>query len=146
VSRFVRGETDAIDLGDGDVVHIRRKMSYGQQRALSSLMAPGRDPIAATSEYLVAVLEQNIVRWEGPGFQNGTGLMPLNRESIDALNPEIGARLINEIAVRNGVKPDSFPASATSSSPASSGMEAKSPSSMPNSESANGSGGPGKNS
>jgi hypothetical protein len=126
-SRFVaKDETDAIDLGNGDTVHIRRKMSYGQQRALASLMAPGGDRVAATSEYLVAVLQQNIVRWDGPGFQNGTGPMPLTRESIDALDPEVANRLTVEIANRNGVQSDSFPSTATSSSPPSSDTAAPS--------------------
>jgi hypothetical protein len=143
MSRFVKGDTDPIDLGDGDIVHICRKMSYGQQRALAALMMPGRDQTASASEYLVAVLLQNILRWEGPGFQNGTGPVAVSRESIDALDPDVGTRLINEIAARNPVKPPLVMA-ATSSSPTSSDTEGKSPSSMPNSESANGSDGLGK--
>jgi hypothetical protein len=145
MSRFVNDETDAIEFGDGDVVHIRRKMSYGQQRALSSLMA-NKDQTKATSEYLVAVLEQNIVRWEGPGFQNGAGPMPMTRESIDALDPEIGARLITEVAARNGVKTDPLVTTAPSSSPSSSDTAERSPSDSSNSESSNGSDGPKKSS
>ena len=144
MSRFVHDETDAIEFGDGDVVHIRRKMSYAQTRALSSLQV-GRTQPAFTQEYLAEVLMQNIVRWEGPGFQNGSGPMPVTRASIDALDPEVGGRLANEIAVRNGVKPDSFPPSATSSSPPSSGTADPSRSSTPSSGSASDSVGPGTN-
>jgi hypothetical protein len=144
MSRFVKDETDAIDLGGGDSIQIRRRMSYGQQRALSSLMA-GKDQAVATSEYLVAVLEQNIVRWDGPGFQNGSGPVPITRQAIDSLDPEVAARLINEIAVRNGVKSDSFTPTATGSSEPSPDTGAGSPRSTPSSGSASDSAGPGTN-
>ena len=103
----------------------------------------GKDQVAATGEYLSAVLLQNIIRWEGPGFQNGSGPVEVSRESIDALDPAVGTRLINEIAVRNGVKPDSFTTTATESWAPSPGTEDPSPSSTPSSGSASGSAGRG---
>lgn len=146
MSRFVKDDTDAIELGDGDIVHIRRRMSYAQTRALGSLVA-GKDQISASSEYLVAVLEQNIVRWEGPGFQNGTGPVPVTRAAIDALDPDVGSRLVNEIALRNGLNPnDPLAKTAANSSPPSSGTAAGSPESTPSSASAKDTDGPGMSS
>lgn len=145
MSRFVNDETDAIDLGGGDVVHIRHRMSYGQQRILGSLVA-GKDAATATSEYLVAVLEHNVVSWEGPGFQNGTGPMPLTRSSFDKLDPDIALRLVNEIATRNGAQPESFTPTAMDSLPPSSDTAERSPSASQTSASANGSAGPGTSS
>lgn len=142
MSRIVHDETDAIDFGGGDIVHIRRRMSYGQTRALSALRAE-MSPTAATSEYLIVVLEQNVVRWEGPGFQNGTGPLPITRENLDALDPAVGSRLANEIAERNGVKPGPLATPAMNSSRTSADTAELSPSSTPNSGSANDSDGPG---
>ncbi len=118
MTRFVTADTDPIDIGEGDTVHIRRRMSYGQQRALSVLLTD-KDPRAGLSEYLVAILQQNIVRWEGPGFDAGGTPKVISRESLDELDPSIANRLLDEINQRNGGKRDGLDPtpSATSSSP-----------------------------
>lgn len=145
MSRFVPLETDPIDLGEGDVVHIRRRMSYGQQRALASLFT-GTEASAGLREYLAALLEQNIVRWDGPGFVDVDGNpMPITRDSIDALDSSVADLLVEEIGQRNpneSARPLIGTASA-GSSPTRSSTAARSPASTSSSGSPDGSAGPG---
>jgi len=123
MSRFVISETDAIDLGDGDVVHLKRRMNYGDQRTLSSAFTGG-EASGGMREYLVVLLERNIVRWEGPGFAGPDGTpVAVTRETIDALDPDIADRLVDEIARRNptaaaGPLAKSAPSSSPPSAPA----------------------------
>lgn len=103
MSRFVPNETDALALGDGDVIHIKRRLSYGDQRAFAGILTSS-DRGDGLREYLVAVLERAIVRWEGPGFAAPDGsLVAITRDTIDALDPDVADLLMTEITTRNPV-------------------------------------------
>lgn len=146
MSRFVISETDAIDLGDGDVVHLKRRMNYGDQRVLSSTFTGG-EASGGMREYLVVLLERNIVRWEGPGFTGPDGSpVPITREAIDALDPDVADRLVDEIARRNPTAAARPLAQSAPSSSSPSPTAERSSASTPSSGSADASAGPGTSS
>jgi hypothetical protein len=95
-----------------NVIYIRPKMNYKTEAAVNA--AALRIDTSGASEmhpedYLVALLVQNIVRWEGPDF-DGVPCTPSNIENLDPDEPHI-ERVCDEIARRNKKKESPNPKS-----------------------------------
>lgn len=151
MSRFQSvSETVAIDVGEGDTVHIKPYMTYGDHRAISSLFtALGRDERAsALAEYQILLLERNIRRWEGPGFSGPDGEpLPVTRELIDALDGDTVELILSKINDCNPQGEQDDPKGsrrARTFSPPSSDTASGSPASTPSSSSVESSAGPGE--
>ena len=89
--------TEVVDLGGGNVAHVR-KLSFGEnQQAISLSLLPG----GATDNvrYLLEVAKRAVVDWTGDSFEG----RPANAENVAALPTEIGAKLANAaIELLNG--------------------------------------------
>jgi len=102
MGHFIGKEIDRIDLGEGFWADIKRRMTYGMQQRLTThylkLSANQTADIDLASGNLIA-LELNIVAWNLVDDKGQA--VPLSREAIDSLDPDIADRIINEISRRN---------------------------------------------
>jgi hypothetical protein len=98
MSRFVRpdriaiteaGEVDPKAVPDGvDVIFVRSRMDFGtRQRVITrALKVSGAAGVAAqvdAGDFQLALAQENIVDWAGPGFEG----RPCNAATIAALDP-----------------------------------------------------------
>lgn len=84
-----------VDLGGGDTVYVKRRMSYGDNRRITAALR-------ATDEYLLLLLDINVVGWAGPGFLDAVGSpVPVSREMLDRLDPADAERIIEAINAQN---------------------------------------------
>lgn len=89
MSRFVDTSEVAVTDGD-DTIYVRRKMGIGiasivQDAIFKLSVRDGKlgDVRPSKAAYDLAMLQHNIVRWEGPGFANGNGkAKPVTPEAI----------------------------------------------------------------
>ena len=99
---FVSKETDRIDLGDGYWVDIKRRMSYGdQQKLVAHFIKFGdpKNPDIDLSSGNIVLLELNIVDWN---LVDESGKkVPVSREAIEQLEPEVANKIAEEINRRN---------------------------------------------
>lgn len=81
--------TEAVDLGGGNVAHVR-KLTFGEhQRALSLSTLPGG--AMDNVRYALEVAKLATVDWQGDGFE-GKAATP---ENVAALPTEVGAKIAN---------------------------------------------------
>lgn len=101
MSAFVSKEPVAVLDGEGNTVYIRSKMDYGaRSRVLSAITKMhGTDMTADMGAYNLALLKENIVRWEGPAFDG----LPFAPDLIEQLDPDtpILDKALAEINKRN---------------------------------------------
>ena len=135
-SRFVNGPViSRIDLGEGDWVDIRTRLTFGDRQAIQekllalSRTAEGR---IEDGQELVHLLEANvealmraIVAWGGPGFcvqpehphASECEPRPVTAVNIEALD-ETGERILREVQQRQVTRTKGFTSARTSPSPA----------------------------
>ena len=111
---FYEGETDRLDLGDGEWAEIKLRMTYGDQQRvtgqyikLQSRIARGTAEDADASIEMetgqLALLEANIVDWS---LKDGKGAkLSITRDSLRRLWPEVAQSLLAEIGKRNPAYP-----------------------------------------
>ncbi len=93
MTKFVTQGTDRIDVGEGEFVDIKRKMSLGDYDHIECVTL--RDEVGST----MALLETNIVAWN---LKDETDKeLPVTRENIGRLGDEIALKLVIEIGKRN---------------------------------------------
>lgn len=148
MNRFARADdTEPFDLGDGDVVHLRRRMSYGDQRRLAAVLTDREKATGGMASYLIALLDRNVIRWEGPGFVDEAGKpLAVTRDALDDLDNDVAEAIVNEIARRNPTESPFAARLAKKSSPTTEGTEASSPGGPASSNSASDTAGPGMSS
>lgn len=97
-----------------NVIYIRSKMNFKTETRVNAAAlkvdTSGTGEIHP-EEYLIALLVQNIVRWEGPDF-DGVACTPENIENLDPDEPHI-ERVCDEIARRNKKRTSPNPKSPT---------------------------------
>ena len=105
-----------------NIIYIRPKMNFKTEAMVNA--AALRIDTSGKSEmhpedYLVALLVQNIVRWEGPDFDS----MPCTPENIENLDPDEPhiERVCDEIARRNRKRTSPNPKSPTANGSMSAG-------------------------
>lgn len=122
MSRFVSKEPVPVTDGE-DTVWIKPEMDYATHNAVLSAAtkvetADGGRGSADVGAYQMALLEKNIVRWDGPGF----GGRPCTPANIGAMKPNdpLLAKVLEEIGRRNpqGKAPSSAPTDGSDSSAA----------------------------
>lgn len=106
MSRFIL-DTERIAVRDGDdVIYRRRKMDYGTQQDVQSAgtrvtfdEAGKPRTVFDVGQYQKALLQHNILGWEGPGFAG----FPCTPENILKLDPTdaLVARTLEEISAAN---------------------------------------------
>ncbi len=114
MSKFVKKERVAIADDAGNTIWIRAKMDVGtinkvQGAALALTVTLGKDVNLDTvpvdvGGYQTALLQYNIVAWDGPEFRDAQGkLIPCNPTTIAELDPEdeLVMRVLDEIGKRN---------------------------------------------
>ena len=115
MTRFVSKQTERVDLGDGDWVHLRQ-LNYGDRRAIEGALVSARirdntifmnkvpDNLAGNVE----LLYRSLAGWGGPGFgcsctdlphAPSCGVAPITHENIEQLDTT-GDRLLGIIAAR----------------------------------------------
>lgn len=102
-SRFVLGDTPVeIDLGDGDWVRVKPRLSFGDRQAVRSAAVSssfrGDEGIETTANLQllnITMLLRGIVEWN---LQDPDGkLMPISRESLEALDEETGDLILEKL-------------------------------------------------
>jgi len=103
---FISDELDQIDLGESYWVKIKKRMSYGAQQALMAhfvKIRQGAKDLEVNELDMaggnIALLTINIKEWNLPG-KDGK-VMPINKDSICRLSPDIAEKIIAEIGDRN---------------------------------------------
>lgn len=101
-------EIDRIDLGDGDWVEIKHKMSYGNRQALVAHYMKLKGAINKQVEYSVdlesgniMLLVLNIVAWSLLDKKGKP--LPVTKETISWLDNDTGNKIADEIGKRNPV-------------------------------------------
>lgn len=101
MSAFVSREPVAVTDDEGNTIYIRSKMDYGvRSRVLSAITKMhGSDMTTDMGAYNLALLRENIVRWEGPAF-DGVAFAP---DLVEQLDPDLPVvdRALAEINQRN---------------------------------------------
>ena len=94
---------------DMDVIYIRPRMDFGtknrvQARALAVAAADPRAGRVDVGSYQIALATENIVGWQGPGFEG----KPCNAKMIAALDPDdtLLKAALQAIGERNRERPD----------------------------------------
>lgn len=104
MSIFVSREPVAVSDEEGNTIYIRPKMNYGtRNRVLSAAahfsMGSGSEGEIDVGGYNIALLRENIVKWEGPIF-DGQPFAPDLVEDLDPAAPLL-ERVLSEINQRN---------------------------------------------
>ena len=104
-------EVERVDLGDGEWVDIKRRMSYGDRQKLiayyaklqTKLNSPDVDISLDVEGGNIMLLLLNIKAWS---LKDRDGKpLPVTRETIAMLDPDIAERLEREIERRNPARP-----------------------------------------
>lgn len=113
MGKFVKAERIPISDDEGNTIWIRGKMDVGtvgkvKAAAFTMIVKAGKDPDEDTplsvGAYETALLQYNIVAWEGPGFLDERGkLIPCNPLKIAELDPDdlLLKEALEEIGRRN---------------------------------------------
>lgn len=81
--------TEPVDLGGGNVAHVR-KLTFGEhQRALSLSALPGGQ--LDNVRYALEVAKLACIEWQGEGFEG----KPASPENVAALPTEVGVKIAN---------------------------------------------------
>lgn len=100
---FVSKEPIAITDDEGNTIWIVPKMSYGIRSrvmsAITSMAGTGQDVEMDIGVYNLALLRENIVRWDGPAFDG----KPFAPRLVDELDPDwpLLDAVLAEINTRN---------------------------------------------
>ena len=149
--RFVRrNDTVTLELGGGDRVFLKSRHTYGDSREIGTLLSSRSNPEKHVGEYLIRLLEIDVLGWEGPGFVDDDGTpVPVTRENLDALDEDVATQIltkINELNPVRGKEERQESPLGRRSSPLVMDTPSRSPDDSPSSESANGSDGAGTSS
>jgi hypothetical protein len=119
MAHLIREELHRIDLGDGEWVDVKRRLSYGDLAAMDAAAGPGvmgQGNIATG----VALLGGVVRAWS---FQEDGEPVPVTPENLDRLSPQTAGIILTEVNRLNPVRteeeraPLSIASSATSGAP-----------------------------
>lgn len=103
---FVEDEVVRLDLDTDHWVDIKKRMSYGDQQLLMSYFVQiqqGEKDLEVKNLDIargnIALLEINIKAWNLPGKDGNA--MPVNKASINMLDPMVAEKILAEIGKRN---------------------------------------------
>lgn len=109
---FVDKTKVPVTINDEDVIYILPKMPFGvRQRVMGELARIDSDGTQRGTDfhinlgaYNIALMQHNIVGWEGPSFEG----VPCTRENIEQLDPDepLVDKVLQEIGRRNPVNPE----------------------------------------
>ena len=109
MARIWQGEVDRVELGEGDWADIKPRMTYGDQQKvtghyikLQSRLSKGSADADLSVELesgQLALLEANVLAWSLTG-KDGQPL-PVTKENLRALWPDVAKSLLDEIGKRN---------------------------------------------
>lgn len=123
----------ALDHDPANVIFIRPKMDFGTKARVLDAIAKvqatdkGASVGVGMGAYQLALLQHNIVGWEGPAF----GAVPCSPEAVARLDPDepLVARVVEEIATRNPLGRTTRRASTAAGAPSSTANGASPPAS-----------------
>jgi hypothetical protein len=107
---FVSKEPVPVTVDGENIIYIRPRMSYGvKQRVISAAahVATDLSAVVDVGAYNLALLTENVVRWEGPMFA-GHPCTPAEMEQLDPGDPLLDA-VLAEINTRNTEKETTDP-------------------------------------
>jgi hypothetical protein len=88
MSFFIENKPVGVSDDNGNTIYILARMGIGDEAKVSAdfVGLGGR----AINAYQLALLRHNVLRWEGPDFENDDGkTIPCTRENIDRLQPDL---------------------------------------------------------